>query len=149
MALEYRLTLAGTTPVDQVAERTLPDPAERPTGTAPLLSAALFERYGFNVTVRAGQNGYLDVESDQGSWEWEPESYVSVTFRMDKLADSNWNVVNMLMAVRRVLETGPEDAALVLNGDVLLLTRFDGTLVKHRRNTWWAAYVGATEAIPG
>lgn len=148
MALEYRLTLAGTTPVDQVAERTLPDPAERPTGTAPLLSAALFDRYGFSVTIRAGQNGYLDVDSNDGSWEWKPDSYVAVTFRMDKFADANWTVINMLTAVRRLLDTGPEDAALVLNGDILLLTRLAGTLTKHHRNTWWSAYPTAPETLP-
>lgn len=148
MALEYRLTLAGSTPVNVVAERALPEADERPVGTAPLLSAALFQSHGFNVTVRAGQNGLVDVESDDGSWEWEPEKYVSLTFRMDKSADAGWNVVNMLTVVRQVLNTGDEDAALVLNGDILLLTRFDGTLAKHRRS-WWEHYPGADEVVAG
>jgi hypothetical protein len=55
----------------------------------------------------------------------------------------------MLTAVRRVLDTGPEDATLVLNGDVLLLTGFHGTLHKHHRTTWWAANPAAGEARPG
>lgn len=149
MSLDYRLTLLGDTAVDQVAERAFPDPADRPTGTAPLLSADLTGPYGFDVTIRAGRNGYVDAESDQGSWEWEPPEYVSVTCRMDKFADSSWNVLTMLSLVRRVLDTGPEDAALILNGDILLLTRFDGALVKHRRDQWWADYQGADDVIPG
>src|SRR5687767_6061253 len=126
MATEYRLILAGGTPVDQVAERALPEPDERPTGTPPLLAADLYQRYGFELTVRAARNGYFDAESDQGMWEWEPDTYVAVTFRMDKEADPDWPVVDMLTIVRRLLDTGSEDAALVLNGNWLLLTRFGG-----------------------
>lgn len=55
----------------------------------------------------------------------------------------------MLTAVQRVLETGPEDAVLVLNGDVLLLARFGGVLTKHRRDTWWGHHAGATDVVPG
>ncbi|UQU63950.1 SitI3 family protein [Couchioplanes caeruleus] len=149
MALDYRLTLAGTTPVDQVAERAYPDPDERPTGTPPLLSADLLERLGFSTTVRAGRNGYVDVLSDDGSWEWEPEEYVNLGFRMDKFADPQWNISNMLTVVRRVLTSGSEDAAFVFNGDVLLLTRLGGELVKHRRDGWWSSYAGADDIIPG
>ncbi|AGZ46444.1 SitI3 family protein [Actinoplanes friuliensis] len=147
MALEYRLVLAGDTPVEQVAGRAFPDPEELPTGVIPLLTADLFDRYGFSVAVRAGRNGYVDVESDEGSWEWEPEAYVSLSFRMDKFADQPPLVINMLTAIRRVLNTGSEDAAFILNGDVLLLTRFDGKPVKHRR-TWWENYPGAADLIP-
>jgi len=148
MALEYRLTLAGSTPVHEVAERALPDQAERPTGTTTLISADLYDRYGFGVTITAGRNAYIAVETDEGLWEWEPTEYVSLTFRMDKFADAKGNVSNMLTAVRRVLDTGPEDATLVLNGDVLLLTRLNATLTKHHHNTWWTAYPTATETFP-
>lgn len=44
---------------------------------------------------------------------------------------------------------GPEDAAFVFNGDVLLLTRFDGVLVKQRREKWWDHYETANQLIPG
>ena len=139
MAIEYRLTLEGTTPVEQVAQRALPDPQERPTGTPPLLSVNLDQRYGFALTVRAGQNGYVEVESDHGMWEWEPQDYVAVTFRLSNEADTEWAVVDMLTIVRRLLETGPEDATLVLNGDYLLLRRVHGALIKHRES-WWNNY---------
>lgn len=43
----------------------------------------------------------------------------------------------MLTAVARVLQTGSEDAALVLDGNALLLTRTDGFIRKHRTDTWW------------
>ena len=149
MAIEYELTLAGETPGDQVAERAFPDPAERPTGTLPLLTVDLKEPRGFTVTVLAGRDGYVDVESDAGMWEWEPESYVSLSFSMDKFADPEWAEANMLTVVHRVLATGPEDAAFALNGDILLLTRFNGELVKHRRDKWWDFYPASNQLIPG
>ena len=149
MSIEYRLTIAGNVPVNLVAERAFPDPSERPTGTASLLSADLYDRSGFGVTIRADHNGYVEIESDQGIWEWEPETYLDLTFRMDKDADPNWAVINMLTVVRRVLATGPEDIAFTFNIDSLLLTRFDGTLVKHNRGGWWANYPGADQLIPG
>ena len=148
MALEYRLMIDGTTPVEEVARRALPDREERPTGIPPVLSVDLADRYGFDVSVRAGQNGYVDVDSDQGPWEWEPKAYVSVTFRMDKFADPVWEVINMLTIVRRVLGSGSEDAILVVNGDMLLLARFGGTLVKHRRARWWTTFTAANDLIP-
>jgi hypothetical protein len=54
----------------------------------------------------------------------------------------------MLVVVRRVLENGPEDAALTLNDNVLLLTRFRGGLVKHHRGSWWNHYPGAKQQLP-
>jgi hypothetical protein len=147
MATEYRLTLAGSTPVE-VAERALPDPVERPTGTPRLLAADLYDRYGFGLTVLGGQQGYLDAETDHGLWEWEPATYVDLTFRMEKNADSDRAVVAMLPVLRRVLQTGPEDAALVLNGNWLLLTRIDGVLVKHRAS-WWESHPAAADLIQG
>jgi hypothetical protein len=148
MALEYSFTLAGDIPVNRVAERALPDPAERPTGTAPLLSADLYDRYGFGVTVLAGRNGYFAAEGDAGMCEWEPAAYVSVDFRMDKFADPEWQVRNMLTVVQRLLRSGPEDAALTLNGDYQLLTRRNGTLLKHRYATWWSGYPTANAVVP-
>ncbi|MEU4422995.1 SitI3 family protein [Actinoplanes sp. NPDC024001] len=149
MSLDWRLTLGGNTPVEQVAERALPDLDDRPTGTPPLLSSDLAAKLGFDLTVRAGRNGYVDASSDQGLLEWEPETYVSVAFHWDKSADLEWLVPNMLTIVRRVLRSGDEDAAFVFNGDVLLLTRFDGVLTKHRRETWWNHYPRANETLPG
>jgi hypothetical protein len=149
MSIDYRLTLAGSTPVEQIAARAFPDAAERPTGTAPRLSAALFEKYGFSVSVYAGQNGYLDAESDHGHWEWEPDPYVSVSFTLDKFADLPWSVANTAVAVHRLLNTGPEDAALDLNGNLLLLTRVAEAVAKHNRDSWWSHYPAADQLIPG
>jgi len=149
MSIDYRLTLAGVTPVEVVAVRALPNPEDRPTGTGPMLSAGLSEKYGFAVTVHSGRNGYIDAVSDEGTWEWEPEEFVAVSFHADKFADFPWLVGNMLTVVRRILDTGPEDAAFVFIGDVLLLTRFDGVLVKQRREKWWDHYETANQLIPG
>ncbi|WP_199515637.1 SitI3 family protein [Nucisporomicrobium flavum] len=147
MALEYELTLEGSIPVEQLATRAVPE--EHPTGTPELLSADLYDRYGFELTILAGENGYVSASSDTGMWEWEPTAFTSIGFRMDKFADFTWEVTNMLTVVRRVLQTGEENAVLVLNSDVLLFTRFGGELVKHRREPWWDHYAGANEILPG
>ncbi|MBM2623452.1 hypothetical protein JIG36_48960 [Actinoplanes sp. LDG1-06] len=150
MAIEYGLVLAGGTPVEQVAARAFPVLDERPVGTAPLLVAALNETYGFVVTVRSGASRYVEVVSDEGSWEWEPSPFTSVSFRFDKWADDiGWQVRNMLTVVRRVLDTGDEDAAFSFNGDILLLRRLNGVTTKHRRAEWWEHYDGADQVIPG
>jgi hypothetical protein len=149
MALEYRLTLAGGTPVDLLAQRAFPEAAERPTGIAPRLFADHKERYGFSVTIVSGQAGYLALDTGEEWWEWEPESYIRVNFRLDKFAEIRWVVTNMLTVVRRVLDTGPEDAAFDFNGDVLLLARLKGELTKYRRENWWDHYPSANQLIPG
>lgn len=87
--------------------------------------------------------------SDDGSWEWEPEPYVTVGFRLDKDADRNWAVSNMMTVVRRVLGSGREDAVLVLNGDILLLARLDGAFARHHIDDWWAAYPGVDVLVVG
>ncbi|WP_250008066.1 SitI3 family protein [Actinoplanes sp. M2I2] len=149
MALEYRLTLAGECSAEGMAERAFPVMSERPTGVAPRLSADHQAEYGFDVTISAGHGGYLDLETDQGSWEWEPDSYVRITFRLGKFADARWAVTNMLTVVRRVLDTGREDATFDFNGDILLLARRAGELTKHRRDTWWERYASGNQLIPG
>jgi hypothetical protein len=64
-----------------------------------LLSINLGQQYGFAVTVLAGRNAYIAVESDHGMWESEPQDYVMVSFRLAKDADTRWAVANMLRAV--------------------------------------------------
>src|ERR1700754_2601832 len=134
MAIEYRLTLAGATPVERVAERGFPEQQDRPVGTAPLLTVDLLDRYGFGVDILAGEQAFLDAESDSGSWAWNPAPYVAVLFQLDDDGDRPAAVVNMLRVVRRLLDSGGEDAALDLNGNVLLLLRTGGALVKHNRD---------------
>nr|WP_221373777.1 SitI3 family protein [Actinoplanes polyasparticus] len=134
--------------MNQVAERAFPASDERPTGVAPRLVADLKGRYGFDVTIAAGRDGYLDLETDEGSFEWEPESYVRIVFRLDRLADPLWAVGNLLTAVRRVLDTGSEDAIFDFNGDILLFARHGGVVTKHRRGTWWERYSDGGQLIP-
>jgi hypothetical protein len=148
VALEYRLTVAGDTPVNLIAERAFPLATERPTGIAPRLAADHKKTYGFDVTIAAGRDGYFDLEADDGSWEWEPESYVRIEFRLDKQADARWMVTNMLTVIRRVLDTGTEDATFDFNGDLLLFARRDGELTKHHRGTWWERYSPGNQLIP-
>jgi hypothetical protein len=55
----------------------------------------------------------------------------------------------MLTVVRRLLDTGAEDATFDFNGDILLFARCDGQLTKHRRTTWWVRYSADDGQIPG
>ena len=54
----------------------------------------------------------------------------------------------MLEMVSRLLATGAEDAALIMDGNYLLLTRFGGVVRKPRRS-WWDHYDYADKIIPG
>ena len=140
MAVQYRLTLAGDTSVEQIAARAFPDPTERPMLSAygSVLNANLKDRHGFTVSLRSDRNGYFDAISDVGQWEWELDSYVNVGFWMSK--DWNENAVpNMVDIVDRLLTSGSEDAAFTLDGNLLLLIRTNGVTTKHNRR-WWDNY---------
>ena len=82
-------------------------------------------------------------------WEWEPDGHVLLSFEMEKTGEPERAVTNMLSVVRRVLDTGPEDAVFNVNGDYLLFSRFGGVLVKHRKDTWWTSNPSADELIAG
>ena len=151
MALEYRLTLAGAVAMGEVAARALPDPADQltPTPSGQVLSADLDERYGFSVDVVADDHGYYRAPTETGDWEWEPDTAVDLTFEMTKEADRFAEALrHAITAIARVLASGPEDAALMLSGDLLLLTRVDGVITKYRP-TWWEHHPWANEIIPG
>jgi hypothetical protein len=139
MSIEYRLTLAGDIPLEQVAELAAPDATETSTMSGKrMLSAPLYEEYGYVVDITSGSHGYYDAEDDDGSlWIWEPDTYVDVNFHMRKDDLTDKGTPNMLATVARVLAGRTEDAALVLNSNWLLLTRVGGTLRKHRP-TWWS-----------
>ncbi|WP_432049845.1 SitI3 family protein [Verrucosispora sp. NA02020] len=142
MAVEFRLVLAGDPPVAEVAALTAADPREvpRPTSNPVLFSARLYDQRGYAITVRSGSDGYWEAEADgEDRWEWEPATYVSVSFSMraDDIVEKG--IPNMVAAVRRVLASCTEDAALVQDGNYLLLTRTDGVVRIHRLD-WWHHY---------
>ncbi|MDG4807185.1 SitI3 family protein [Micromonospora sp. WMMD1120] len=142
MGIEYRLTLAGDIPLEDLAPLVAPHGVEESTqpGYPRLLSADLREELGYTVTIYAGSNGYFDAEDDDGTqWEWEPDAYASVAFDLRKNDPPEGAVPSMVSAVARVLAGRPEDAALVLNGNWLLLTRVAGELREHR-SSWWDTY---------
>ncbi|MEE6262289.1 SitI3 family protein [Plantactinospora sonchi] len=150
MAVEYRLTLAGDIPLEEVASLAAPEAIETPAspGRSRVLTADLYERNGYAISVYGGRHGYYDAERDDGShWEWEPEAYVNVGFRMGKDEPRDDATPNMVATVARILAARKEDAAFVLNGNWLLLTRVDGALRKHRP-TWWHNY-GVDELVAG
>ena len=149
MAIEYRLTLAGNIPLEQVAALAAPEGVEESTlpGYPRLLSADLKHTSGYTISVYGGSNGYFDAEDDDGSqWEWEPDTYVNLVFHMPKDDPSGRATPDMVAAVARVLAGRSEDAALVLNGNWLLLTRTAGTLTTHQPS-WWDNY-GVRDLLP-
>lgn len=152
MSVQYRLTLAGEIPVGHVAECALLDPAERPTPTESgrLLATDLHDRLGFGLSVRASRGDFYGAQDDDDSWwEWQPSEAINLTFDLSSDDTISKGIPNMLATVARVLKGRPEDAALVLNFDLLLLTRVSGVLRKHNRATWWGHYGFVNDIIPG
>jgi hypothetical protein len=146
VAIEYWLVLEGDLAVDAITTTAFPDPSERPTATG---FADLYDRLGYGVTIRAGNDGYFQGESDpEVDWLWKPRRYVQMTFRLDK-AHLQRALRNLLPVVARVLTSGSENAAFLLNGDYLLLSRTHGVLTKHRRPQWWDHYGWVDDLVPG
>ncbi|NJP34171.1 SitI3 family protein [Micromonospora thermarum] len=141
MAIEYRLTLAGDIPLEQVADLAAPGSTETSTlSGGRMLSADLNEAYGYVVDITGGRHGYYCAEDDGGSlWQWEPEAYVDVTFHMRKDTLTDKGKPHMLATVARILAARTEDAALTFNGDFLMLTRVAGTIHKHNADEWYDA----------
>ncbi|WP_435204555.1 SitI3 family protein [Micromonospora sp. bgisy143] len=142
MATEYRLTLAGDVPLDVLASVVAPEGAEESAvdGRPRVLSADLSDRCGYTVNIHAGSHGYFEAEDGDGSmWEWEPDRYVTIGFRLGKDESSDRATREMLTSVARVLDERSEDAALILDADWLLLTRFSGTLRRHALS-WWGVH---------
>ncbi|MEU6072868.1 SitI3 family protein [Micromonospora sp. NPDC047074] len=138
MSVTYRLTLSGDVPLEQVADIAAPGAAETPTPAGNrLLSANLNEECGFVVGITSGSHGYYEAEDDGALWEWEPSTYVDVTFHMRKDTLADKGRPHMVRTVGRILASRPEDAALVLNDNWLMLTRVGGTIRRHNEADWY------------
>ncbi len=106
MGIEYRLTLAGNIPLEDLASLVAPHGVEESTlpGYPRLLTADLGEEIGYTVTVSAGSSGYFDAEDDDGTqWEWEPDTYTNIIFDLRKNNPPEDVVPTMVSAVARVL----------------------------------------------
>ncbi|MEH1026725.1 SitI3 family protein [Micromonospora profundi] len=139
MAVEYQLTLAGDIPLDQVAELAAPGAVETSTASGGrMLSADLNDEHGYVVDITGGRHGYYGAQDDGGAlWQWEPETYVDVSFYMRKDTLVEKGKPHMLATVARVLAARAEDAALTFNYDVLMLTRVAGVIQKHNIDGWY------------
>ncbi|MER7166719.1 SitI3 family protein [Micromonospora sp. NPDC000207] len=142
MSLGYCLTLAGELPLDEIAAVTALGPAERPTPSSPrLFGVNLQDERGYSISVHSGTHGYYWAEGDHdASWEWKLDTYVNVTFDMRKYGLVDKGIPNMVATVGRVLAGRGEDAALVQDGNYLLLTRTAGVVRRHRQRQWWNHY---------
>ena len=133
MGIDYELILEADLPLEKIAALVVSetDGMSQLPGSPRVLTADLNERLGYSVSIFPGRDGYYDAEADDGvQWEWEPEAYIDVTFHMTKNDLSDRGTLNMVAAVARVLDGRPENAALTLDGNWLLLTRMDGAIRK-------------------
>lgn len=136
MTIEVALVLSGASDVAQVLSRALPQIwAVHPTSKSGSIAHSFDDR-GFQLSAVARQRGYFEAASDAGSWSWEPESYVNLGFRIDKFFDRALAWSTILDIAAAVLRTGPEDVALILHGDVLLLRRERGKLERSCADFW-------------
>ncbi|MEO3747983.1 SitI3 family protein [Plantactinospora sp. B5E13] len=148
MSIDYRLTLSGDIPLDEVAALAAPEAVETSTSRGErMLTAALYDERGYVVDITSGSSGYYDAEDDGALWVWEPDSYVDVDFHMRKDSLMDLGVPNMLAAVARVLNGRTEDAALVLNGNWLLLSRVNGSIHKSKAGEGYDERYG--KVLPG
>ena len=72
MAIEFRLTLAGDIPLEQIAALAAPEATEKPAlpGYPRLFSANLSEKLGYTISILKGSNGYYEADDDNGElWE--------------------------------------------------------------------------------
>ncbi|MEV0728370.1 SitI3 family protein [Polymorphospora sp. NPDC050346] len=139
MSIDYLLALATDMSLERVGELAAVTVAERParTGYGRLLAGGQPERDGYSVTIYGGRQGYYEARADRGTrWLWEPEDYVELAFHMRKDTLSDLGRPNMLRTVAKVLGGTVEDAALLVNNDVLLLTRVGGVLHRHNQEEW-------------
>lgn len=145
MSIGYRLTLAGVIPLEDVAALAACGAAEgRTRSGARMLTDARYDDLGYVVDITAGTDGYYEADNDgEVAWVWEPDTWVDVNFHMRKDTLSEMGTPNMLTAVARVLAGRHEDAALVFDGNVLLLTRIDGVLRTHNMAGWYHEGYGA------
>jgi len=60
---------------------------------------------------------------------------ISVLLRLSKSDASAWGA--MIDVVDRFLQTWPDDAVLLFNGEIVLLHRQAGTLRLNRNASWW------------
>jgi hypothetical protein len=137
MAIEYRLILEGEIPPEAMARGAFPEPSDLP---APEVAGRntiwdLWDRFGFIMQTRISEDGDFSGESDGAVFFWRPARYTVLYFRLDKFSDFN-PTENVKTIVSRVLESGDEDAAVLQNGDIIVL-RLAGKLTKYGSGVNW------------
>jgi hypothetical protein len=141
MALEYRLVIVGEVPLDSILNRAFRSAANRPAVEVAgdvWIAKDVFTRLGFDLRWRHGTRGYFEAHPDGSVWIWEPPKYTGVAFRLDKFFDWETAVANMRRIVSNLLASGPEDMALIFNGDQLLVLRERGQVKRFGPAREWA-----------
>jgi hypothetical protein len=138
MAIEFSLILSGPTAPEGIISRLHPAESGRPEFIRldGIWVADERERLGFILRLRQGEQGYFEAEAGDEVWTWEPDVYVNLGFVLEKEAPRPTAYRQMLEMVERVLATGNEDAALIQNGNYLLLRRRAGKLHRVPAGFW-------------
>ncbi|MEU4640659.1 SitI3 family protein [Micromonospora sp. NPDC023814] len=72
-----------------------------------LFTARLYDQRGYAITIRSGTHGYYEAETDGDfRWEWEPATYVNITFPCASTTWSTRESPPMVQAVARVWPVG-------------------------------------------
>jgi hypothetical protein len=150
MSVDYQLTIAGTTDYHAVSQRAFPDLLSRlvevRTEYREGQDGDFYADLGVGVAVSKYDKREVEADSGTGPWTWSPVGCVGIIFDIDK-AQLELAALSSAQAVARVLGTGQEDVAFVLNAGILLLTRIDGEVRKYHRDDWWTVYQGLDALI--
>jgi hypothetical protein len=149
MAIDYYLAIATDASPVAIAAIALPDLSVHEAADFPgLFTTDTRASHGFGIALRTARNEWVScVNDDGGEWEWAPDVYASVSFRMAKDDISGKGMPNMLRAIARVMAAMSEDLAFT-SDNFLYLTRFGGTLVKYHRKDFWDWYEFANTIVP-
>jgi len=147
MSLGYQLMIEAPVTIDAVAQRAFPGVVLQRREDGSALEGDLFLDEALGVTIHVAATSYLDIHDGEKSWEREIAS-TNVYFTLDRgrVAEGS---MSALRAVRRFLESGPEDVVYIQNFDYLLLSRRDGQIARFNEAMWWSAYPDAGAILTG
>jgi hypothetical protein len=149
VAIDYYLAIATDASPVAIAAIALPDLAVHEAADLPgVFTTDTRASHGFGVVLRTARNQWVSgVSDDGGEWEWAPDVYASVSFRMAKNDDSGKGMPNMLAAIARVMAALKDDLAFT-SDNFVYLTRFAGQVVKYHRKDFWDWYEFANTIVP-
>jgi hypothetical protein len=131
VALEYILEFGADISAEQALRTVLPEAAMVASQRRP----GVVEVDLGSLLVVARHRAKNNVPPPLVEEVFESRFPVSVLLRLSKTDASAWPA--MIDVVDRFLQTWPDDAVLIFNGDLVVLHRRAGTLRLNRNASWW------------